>query len=177
MNSNIMKFAFIYLAGIGTYHLFQQHTLSRKLDTMSIKTTLIETDTSEADTSSANSGVTCPCDNAARYNVSPTEDSKNIPITSVPTCSTMVANGNMAPRGGTITGKGAWFSKVTIDNMFCHKADANGIYVYKALTEAGEITFIIEAARSNKINSIDDGSSYIYYSRTMCPTMCGVCGI
>ena len=173
MNSTIVKVALAYLAGIGTYELFQHHNLSGRIDTMSTQIMMMDS----GDTSAA-AGELCPCDNADRYNVVPREESMNVPITTIPQCSTMVSNGNPPPSGGgTITGKGAWFSKVTLDNMFCHKPDANGIYVYKAQTEGREPTFIIEAARSNKINSTDDGTSYIYYSRAMCPTICGVCGM
>jgi hypothetical protein len=84
---------------------------------------------------------------------------------------------NAVPKGVTPVGMGAWFSKVTLDIMFCNKPDANGIYVYKAVTTEGQPTYVIEAAKTYMILSTDDGSSYIYYSRTMCPTACGVCGM
>ena len=194
MNSTLIKIAIAYIAGIVTYQVFQNYNIAKKIDNitphkMSLSTGDTRTgdmgDTTATDNIStarmsleaagAPSGdVQCPCDNEARYDVSPIEPSMNVPITTVPTCSTMVANAN--PHTGTVVGKGAWFSKITIDNMFCHKPDANGIYVYKALNTDGTPTYIVEAARSNKISSDDDGTSFIYYSRAMCPNICGQCG-
>ena len=169
MNSRFIQIAIAFLLGLGAYHLFQSHKIYGKLEDMSYQ--LMSMDSGNGDTIA----VPCPCDDTRRYNVDPREESLNIPIPTFPECSTMVANAQ--PKGVTITGEGAWFSKKTIDIMWCHKMDANGIYVYKAITAEGTPTYIIEAARSNKINTTIDASSYIYYSRTMCPNDCGHCGM
>ena len=173
MNSTFMKLAIAYIAGIGTYALYQNYKITSKVE--SIHTQLMSADSLEPSDDDSSAAESCACDNDARYNVDPRQDSKNIPIPSIPTCSTMVHNA--VPKGVTPVAMGAWFSKVTLDIMFCNKPDANGIFVYKAVTDDGTPTYVIEAARRNEILSTDDGSSYIYYSRTMCPTVCGACGM
>src|SRR6185369_12397664 len=123
-------------------------------------------DSSTQDTT--HSAIPCSCDNELRYNVSGTT-SENYPITKVTTCQTMVSSAG-APKGG-------WFSKVTLDPMFCHAPDANGIFVYKGNDSAGNPVFIAEAARDTRIQTVDDGVSFMYYTRTLCPTVCGKCYI
>jgi hypothetical protein len=172
MNSAFMKLAIAYIAGIGTYALYQNYKITDKVE--NINTQLMSADSIGSTEDDSSTAQLCPCDNAARYNVDPRLDSKNIPIPSIPTCSTMVHN---VYKGVTPVAMGAWFSKVTLDIMFCNKPDANGIYVYRAVTDEGIPTYVIEAARTNAILSTDDGSSYIYYSKTMCPTACGACGM
>lgn len=169
MNSTLFKILIAYIAGIGTYHLFQNHNLYTKLEKMNVQT--LSQDTSNQQLAGV-AGSTCPCDDAARYNVTPAQ-SMNVPIPVIADCISMVKAGNPGP---TPVGKGAWFSKVTLDDMFCHKPDANGIYVYKAMYNDAP-TFVIEAARSDMILTTDDGTSYIYYSRALCPNICGQCGM
>jgi len=173
MNSTLIKIGIAYIAGIGTYALYQNYNITNKVE--NINTQLMSADSIESTENDSSTTELCPCDNGPRYNVDPRQDSRNIPIPSIPTCSTMVHNA--VPKGVTPVAMGAWFSKVTLDIMFCNKPDANGIYVYKAVMDDGTPTYVIEAARSNAILSTDDGSSYIYYSRTMCPTVCGACGM
>jgi len=184
MNSNLMKFAFVYLAGIGTYALVQNYNIIKKLNLMS--GTEVHADVDEPgvpDTDSSDSpeikalaampsAGSCACDDSHRYDVTTARPSDNIFIRDIPTCETMVHGAN--PGAGTPEGVGAWFSKLTLDFMFCNKPDANGIFVYKALN-GKDVTYIIEAARTEFITSSTDGSSYIYYSRAMCPTLCGEC--
>ena len=167
--SIFLKLAIAYIAGIGTYQLFQHQKISGQMDGISSQISMLASSAPDTVT-----GHECACD-TTRYGVSPRVDSRNVPIPSIPTCSTMVHNA--VPKGVTPVGMGAWFSKVTLDIMFCNKPDANGIYVYKAVTTEGQPTYVIEAAKTYMILSTDDGSSYIYYSRTMCPTACGVCGM
>lgn len=178
MNSTLMKIAIAYIAGIGTYALFQNYKILSKVDQISMEVRSF--DTEEED--STVMGGTCACENTARYNVDPRMDALNVPISNISDCRTMVSGTSATPtrpddRPVTVTGKGAWFSKVTLDLMFCHKSDANGVFVYKAMTAEGTPTYVIEAARDNRILTTDDGSSYIYYSRSMCPTICGACGM
>jgi hypothetical protein len=179
MNSTLMKIVIAYIAGIGTYALFQNHNISKKLDMMSGTVIKSDSDTSaspnvKAMALLAPAGTSCPCDNEARYNVTHALESQNVAITKVPDCLAMVHGANPGP--GTIVGAGAWFSKITLDNMFCNKSDANGIFVYKGYNSTTrQWTFIVEAARTEYISSLDDGTSYIYYSRTMCPNICGQC--
>jgi len=186
MNSTIMKIAFAYIAGIGTYALFQNHNISKKLDMMSGPAIHSDSDSSGVSDSEiagapevkalsmAPAGGSCACDDSHRYDVTHALESQNIAIPKVPDCLAMVHGANPGP--GTIVGAGAWFSKLTLDHMFCSKPDANGIFVYKGYNAATrQYTFIVEAARTEYISSLDDGTSYIYYSRTMCPNICGQC--
>jgi hypothetical protein len=175
MNSTFLKIGIGYIAGLLTFGVYQNFEEAKKLDELS----LLMRDSTESDTTSM--GLPCACDNEARYNVEPREDSQNFPI-DVSTCQGMVTAASAPLRTEdkqVATIKGAWFSKVTLDLMFCHAPDANGIYVYKGEVTSGEYTgptYIVEAARSNKIVSHDDGTSYIYYSHTLCPMVCGACG-
>ena len=167
MESNLAKALLFYSAGVLTFVAFQNFKEAEQVQTMSLRM-----DSTVSDTTSA--GRECACDNSLRYNIDPKEDSQNYPISTTAACSTMVASAYGGAKGAV---KGFWFSKVTLDLMFCNKMDANGIYVYNAKDDAGNPVFLAEAARSNKIISHDDGSSFIYYSRAMCPTNCGVCGM
>jgi|GEM_PF-5304913 len=172
-SSTLIYALLIYIGGIATYGLYQEIKDSDKTDKMML---MMETDSSATDTTSVSHP--CACEDDLRYNVSPKEDSKNLPISSDAACQGMV-NGTTPPRGdekGPLTIKGAWFSKITLDIMFCHKQDANGIYVYKGTDAEGQPTFIVEVARTNSITTLDDGSATMYYSKALCPTMCGVCG-
>lgn len=170
MNSTWIKIAIAYTAGMITYAVFESHEVLEKVD----KIAMMSTDTSATD--AIDLETSCACENKARYDVDPKERSENIPIDKIEACRAMVnGEGPTIPEGK----KGAWFSKLTLDLMFCHAPEANGIFVYKATmegpTKEKEETFVIEAARTNKINTEDDGTSYIYYSRTLCPTICGRC--
>jgi hypothetical protein len=174
-----MKIAIAYIAGIGTYALFQNHNISKKLDLMSGPAIVSDSISSATPTVknlslAAPADNSCPCDNENRYNVTHALESQNVAIPKVPDCLAMVHGANPGP--GTIVGAGAWFSKITLDHMFCNKSDANGIFVYKGYnTATRQYTYIVEAARTEYISSLDDGTSYIYYSRTMCPNICGQC--
>ncbi len=169
MNSTWIKIAIAYTAGLITYAVYQNHEETERLD----KLVSLSSDTSLADTS--DKSIPCACDDGKRYIVSPRENSENTPVDNVATCQAMVtASGPTLPEAK----KGAWFSKLTLDLMFCHAPDANGIFVYKAMMpgDTKEEVYLVEAARTNKITTEDDGTSYIYYSRTLCPNICGRCG-
>lgn len=182
MNSTLTKILLAYTAGMVTVAVYQDVKILGKFEPVAPTETSelrSDSDTSRSDTTSASSS--CACINDDRYNVSPKEDSQNFPISTALDCKAMVngAAGTPLKVGKEMmTIKGAWFSKVTLDLMFCHKMDANGIFVYEGVKtgESTEPVYIIEAARTNKIVSHDDGTSYMYYSQTMCPTVCGVCG-
>jgi hypothetical protein len=175
MNSTFMKIALAYIAGIATYALFQNYQIISKVNQLSNEVRSEEGGESD----SSESASQCACANDARYNVSPIEDSQNFPITDVAACRAMVG-GASPSEGDTRSGsvmKGAWFSKVTLDLIFCNKPDANGIFVYRGTDTEGQPTFIVEAERTNKIRTVADGTSTMYYSRAMCPMICGACGM
>ena len=71
--------------------------------------------------------------------------------------------------------RGAWFSKSAIDNIFCRRPDANGIYVYMGL-KGTENVMVMEPERRDKILIVDNSANWVYYSESMCPTDCGSCG-
>ncbi|MCX6274829.1 MAG: hypothetical protein NTV09_06450 [Bacteroidetes bacterium] len=123
MNSTWIKIAIAYTAGMITYAVYQNHEETERLD----KLITLSSDVSLADTSEKS--LSCACEDGERYNVTPKERSENFPIDNVGTCQAMV-NGS----GPTIpeANKGVWFSKITLDLIFCHAPDANGIFVYKA---------------------------------------------
>ena len=123
-------------------------------------------DTMDADTTSRS--LECPCENLARYNVANLLEAYNYPIKNEANCESMLFTPPDSIRG-------FWFSKTTLDLMFCHKDDANGIFVYEGRDASGQKIFIAEAGRTEHIVTLDDGVSHIYYSRGMCPTICGVC--
>jgi hypothetical protein len=176
MKSTVLYVAIAYLAGIATYSLIEEKNIEHKIDEMSNQISYL--DTMESDTTGL---IPCACDNVNRFNIDPAQNSGNVGITDGTACQTMVAGGGTAPaRTGdkdlTAAVKGAWFSKMTLDQMFCHKPDANGIFVYKGKDPEGHDTYIIEAGRDNRITTVDDHSSYMYYSHTLCPMVCGICG-
>jgi hypothetical protein len=181
MNSTFMKILLAYSAGMITVAVWQNAKISNKLESGDKgEPTALREDTTGSDTTSA--GSTCACENATRYNVDPREDSRNYPISDDAACQAIVSASLVAAAksGGRNSYKGAWFSKVTLDLMFCHAPDANGIYVYNGVITADgttEPTFVVEAARTNRIISHDDGTATMYYSRSMCPTFCGACGM
>src|SRR6187551_2181322 len=106
MNSTLIKVAIAYIAGIGTYHLFQSSQISGDLKSLNMQ--IMALDSGINDTTKA--ALYCPCDNEGRYNVDPREPSMNSPIPTIPECTTMVHNGNPnTPSGGTPVGAGAWF--------------------------------------------------------------------
>jgi hypothetical protein len=173
MNSTWIKIAIAYTAGMITYAVYQNHEESERLEEF----ISLSIDTTEIDSASF---VSCACDNDPRYDVRPKEESGNYPIDDFLTCQSMI-NGTTetTTSGKDLTEKkGAWFSKIALDLIFCHAPDANGIFVYKGTMpdDTKEEVFIVEAARTNKITTADDGSSTVYYSRTLCPTICGRCG-
>lgn len=168
MNSTWIKIAIAYTAGMITYAVYQNHEETERFDKLvSLSIDSIATDTSDI-------SLSCACDDKVRYDVTPKDRSENIPIDKVETCHEMVSSGPTLPEAK----RGAWFSKLTLDLMFCHAPDANGIFVYKAMMpgDTNEEVYLVEAARTNKITTEDDGTSYIYYSRTLCPNICGRCG-
>lgn len=169
MNSTWIKIAIAYTAGMITYAVYQNHEETERLD----KLITLSNDVSTADTSEK--ALPCACEDGERYNVTPKEESENFPIAKVEDCQAMVnGSGQTDPDAN----RGVWFSKITLDLMFCHAPDANGIFVYKAMMPGStkDQAYVIEAARTNKITTEDDGSSYIYYSRSLCPNICGKCG-
>lgn len=168
MNSTWIKIAIAYTAGMISYAVYQNHEETEQLD----KLITLSNDVSLADTSEK--ALSCACEDGERYNVSPKEQSENIPIDNVATCQAMVNGSGPTTQEAN---KGVWFSKITLDLMFCHAPDANGIFVYKAMMTGStkDEVYVVEAARTNKITTVDDGSSYIYYSRTLCPNICGKC--
>jgi len=171
MNSTIIYVGLAYIAGMATYDVIETHEASSKLDAISSE--IMIDDSPRVDTSvAAFAGSTCACENDIRYNVERPTSSENYPISHVDQCQLMVRAGNP---GEPPVAAGAWFSKISLDLMFCHMTNANGIYVYKALNGKSD-TYIIEAARKDDILTQDDGISHIYYSRTMCPNDCGECG-
>ncbi len=174
MNSTWIKIAIAYTAGMISYAVFQNLEESERLEEL----ISLSKDTTEIDTASL---VTCECVNDPRYDVMPKEESGNYPIDDFLTCQSMINGSTSQTSGETgvlIEKKGAWFSKIALDLIFCHAPDANGIFVYKGTMpdDTKEQIFIVEAARTNKITTSDDGSSTVYYSRTLCPNICGRCG-
>lgn len=164
-----MKIAIAYTAGIGTLIVLQNLEVNQDLGELIV----MSKDIPEIGTDSMT--LACACENKDRYDVTPEERAENFPVDNEETCREMV-NGSATPNPEAK--KGAWFSKTTLDLMFCNAPTANGIFVYKAklVGEENEEIFLIEAARTNKIKTEYDGSSYIYYSRTLCPDICGRCG-
>ncbi|CAN5467759.1 hypothetical protein BH11BAC1_BH11BAC1_19860 [soil metagenome] len=168
MTSTWIKVAIAYTAGMITFAVMEDVKILDKLDKMPVV----------ADTDTAALAEDCACQNEERYNVDPREESENTPINKIPVCQAMVAGAAATTPAGEAICKGAWFSKIALDLMFCHMPDANGIFVYEGMMPGSTIdrVYIVEAARTNKILVTDDGSSHIYYSRSMCPTICGECG-
>ncbi|MEO8087242.1 MAG: hypothetical protein ABI763_10505 [Bacteroidota bacterium] len=174
MNSTWVKLAIAYTAGMITFAVIEDVKIMDKLDKMP---GISETDTTKGEPPALEDD--CACQNEERYNVDPSEASENTPIDKIPVCQAMVAGAAATTPPGTAVCKGAWFSKITLDLIFCHAPDANGIFVYEGMMPGStkDRVYIVEAARTNKILVTDDGSSYIYYSRSMCPTICGKCGM
>ena len=174
MNSTWIKIGIAYTAGMITYAVYQNYQEAGQIKEMM---SISSPDTS--DMVSLPLADACACENESRYDVDPKTDSKNQPIGKLPDCQTMV-NGVAGSQSGeketTAEPKGAWFSKLTLDLMFCHAPTANGIFVYKGMDVTGKYVYIVEAARDNAINTTDDGSATMYVSYSLCPTMCGACG-
>lgn len=116
--------------------------------------------------------VTCSCDNSARMNV-PAGGTLGGGISA----DTATAHGYVKAFYGTDHNKwrGGWFSKSAIDNIFCRKPDANGIYVYMGKRGTANV-MVMEPERRDKILIVDNSANWTYYSETMCPTDCGNCG-
>ncbi len=173
MNSTWMKIGIAYVAGMITYGVYQNHEHSEEMN----KLMSLSMDSAGADTTSF---VPCACDNEPRYNVSPRDTSGNHPIDGDAACKLMVGGRDEIAGTGSKTlapTKGAWFSKVTLDLLFCRIPDANGIFVYKGSMKGDgkDPVYLIEAGRTNYITVEDDGVATMYYSRAMCPTVCGSC--
>ena len=169
MNSTL-KISLAFLAGILAYGIYDKVTVPES----STARFLSDADSLPEDSSAIKD---CACDNAARYTSTSPVDAQNFVIADVPTCQSMVKD--PAPTGGKVIKRimGAWFSKKTLDVMFCKMMDANGIFVYKGVMpeDATDTVFVIEAAHTDAYLLSDTTSGTMYYSRSLCPDMCGAC--
>jgi hypothetical protein len=165
MNSTIIYVGLAYLAGIGTYELFETRDITSKLDT--ITTEVMMDDSMKVDTSvAAYASSTCACENEHRYDVVRPTSSENFPIPHVDQCQLMVHAANpgelmLAPVHGSAKSPWILCSAIRLTPM---ESTFTKHWMVK------DVTYIIEAARKDDILTTDDGLSYIYYSRTMCPT-------
>ena len=169
MDSTWIKIGIAYIAGVVTFIAYEEVKDTSQTENMMT----IQSDTMATDTLSIL--ASCACD-AERYNVPIPESSQNFPISNAAACSSMVNTSTQQIRTVEAAPKGAWFSKVTLDLMFCHAMDANGIYVYNGVDPDNQPTFIIEAANSKRILTTDNGTATMYYSKALCPNICGLCG-
>lgn len=167
--SSTLKMFLAFGAGLlayGIYDYFIDSSAS-SLEPSSLK---LRSDTPPPD--SAFASGSCACDNSTRFTATSASSSQNFPISDETTCQSMVNGTSSATRI-----KGAWFSKRTLDIMFCGMMDANGIFVYTATMpeDATDTVFIVEAAHRDAYLVPDTTRGTIFYSRSLCPDMCGVC--
>jgi len=111
----------------------------------------------------------CACDNSKRYSPNG-QESANIAIDDIKTAQAMVAAWAAANPGKM---KGVWLSKKTLDMMFCNDKNANGIFVYNALTDKTNTPTMVAQASHQELTNTTESAPTIFYSMTTCPMICG----
>jgi hypothetical protein len=150
--------------------------------TLSADSTKPEADSTGGMTGDCSSDPCGPCDNAARY---PTMDAGGGAEISPDHGRGYVQTFHDAHK---TMFKGGYISKIALDSLFCNHKDYSGVYCYVAIDAAGKEVIVIEGVPSdaNAVNpvrvdfdkSIPAEDRYkVFVTQSMCPTMCGYCGL